>query len=275
MLLVLLGITAWMVVLTDVRAGSGSPAGTGPAELQSPPTGLVVAVDHAEPPVAVDPEVTLPPRAANGSEAASEPRGSGSGLLDGDPTAADYFGGIDPPVVAPDASERLVGRSIDVVGDSLGVSVTDELRALLPGSALHVDAEVGRPLSVALSSLRAVGRSAPDIVVIEIGTNDWGVPAGYEDQVRRALEAVEGASCVVWVNAQEFRSGLVTVNRTIDTVLGEVAAERPETAMTVARWSDLADPPELHGADGYHLSAQGQRLMADLIVATVVDTCTS
>ena len=191
-----------------------------------------------------------------------------------DPTAGDYFGGIDPPVVPPDAVERLNGRSVSMVGDSLGVSVTDELRDLLPGIGLHIDAEVGRPLWAALPPLRSAGRSGPDIVVIEIGTNDWGVPAGYDKQVRKALDSVSGARCVIWVNAQEFRPGLVTVNETIDTVLNEVAGENPGTSMAVARWSDISDPPSLHGRDGYHLSAQGQRLMADLIVASVVDTCT-
>ncbi len=273
MLLVLLGVTAWMVVLADVRAGSGTPAEPGSVEMGSPATGLVAVVNPEDPAALAEPGKVPDAGSEPVDGAIPVPVVSHGDAFGADPTAGDYFGGISPPVMPPDAAELLDGRSVDLVGDSLGVSFSDELRGSLPGVELRIDAEVGRPLSLALSPLRSVGRSDPDIVVVEIGTNDWGVPAGYEDQVRRALDSVAGASCVVWVNAQEFRPGLVTVNDTIDRVVADLAASRPSLSISVARWSDIADPPELHGSDGYHLSAQGQRLMTDLIVATVIDTC--
>ncbi|MCP4227000.1 MAG: hypothetical protein GY773_26965, partial [Actinomycetia bacterium] len=51
----------------------------------------------------------------------------------------------------------------------------------------------------------------------------------------------------------------------------EAASQRHGFA--IARWSDLAGSPELHLSDGYHLSADGQALYADLVVATAVTAC--
>ncbi|MCP3937927.1 MAG: hypothetical protein GY708_21470 [Actinomycetia bacterium] len=157
------------------------------------------------------------------------------------------------------------GHDIRIVGDSLALSAADELSESF-NVRLHVDAESGRALNGSMTALTEAGRGEPDLVVIGLGTNDWDGPTDYGDRIDKALGRVETAGCVVWVNAQEFRDGLTTVNEAIDT-----AARRHGFA--VARWSDLAGSPDLHLSDGYHLSPNGQALYADLVVATAAVNC--
>ena len=153
------------------------------------------------------------------------------------------------------------GLRIEIVGDSLAASTANELRARFDGAQLGFDTEPGRSLRGGAAALRAAGAVSPDLAVVVLGTNDWNGPEDYPEQLDDAAERLAGAACVVWADAQEFRDGLVSVNEDI-----RDAAERH--GWLVAPWSALAGPSELHTSDGYHLSAAGQELLADLIVAT-------
>ncbi len=171
-------------------------------------------------------------------------------------TAVDASG-----AAASDTAPDFTDLRIEVVGDSLAASTIDELRSRFDGAAIGADTEPGRSLRGSLSALTAAGAAAPDIAVVVLGTNDWNGPDDYPEQLDGAAVRLDGAQCVVWVDTQEFRDGLVSVNE-------DIAAAAVRHDWLVARWSALAGPSELHTSDGYHLSPAGQELLADLVVAT-------
>lgn len=192
------------------------------------------------------------------AEATVEPTGEIESVVTGaDPP--------DSPAGDGDAlGSRFDGYSIAVVGDSLTLSAADELD-LAFGVPMFIDAEAGRSLYGADQALIAAAATRPDILVVGLGTNDWTGPPDYGQEIDDALNLVD-APCTVWVNAQEFRDGLVVTNAAIDE-----ASQR--NGFTVARWSDLAGPSELHLSDGYHLTEAGQSLYADLVVETAAASC--
>ncbi len=172
----------------------------------------------------------------------------------------------DSNIVDSPALAMFVAQSVEVVGDSLAASAADELRLAFDPATVSVDAETGRPLRIAGVALRAAAATRPDVIVVALGTNDWDGPADYAEQLDQAAEYIAGPSCVVWVNVQQFRPGLASVNAEID-----AAANRH--GWVIANWSALAGPDDLHTTDGYHLSQAGQTLFADLIAATTATGC--
>jgi hypothetical protein len=58
------------------------------------------------------------------------------------------------------------------VGDSLGVGTSPYLRQQLDGTALSVDAEIGRPSGVGVDVLRSEIAPEHDAVIFDLGTND-------------------------------------------------------------------------------------------------------
>jgi len=158
----------------------------------------------------------------------------------------------------------LATRTVYLVGDSLALSASDELKAIF-GDRLTVDAETNLGL---YSAEHRIDRAAadPDIVIIALGTNDFNAPEAFNESARVSLETLEAASCVVWVDTQEFEPGLGEINSGLLDLADEFD-------LYVAGWSAWAGSSELHTADGYHLSSAGQQLFADLIAATVETNC--
>lgn len=160
--------------------------------------------------------------------------------------------------------DALDGRVVTIHGDSLTVAAERELRQALAPAAVEIDAEVGRGLLGAAPRIASAARSGlVDVVVIALGTNDWGAPDGYEELVAGTLEALSEVRCVVWVTPQDFREGHATV---IDVIRRQT--DRFERAV-VADWSVVAGPADLHADDGFHLSVLGRERFALLVAGTV------
>jgi lysophospholipase L1-like esterase len=144
-----------------------------------------------------------------------------------------------------------------------------------------VDAVVGRGLlndvagDVALDVLRDLDDrfEAPDVLVVELGTNDLTFPAGYEPLVAEVMDQ-SAAGCIVWVSTQGDWSGRSERLVELNEALRRQAAGRPW--VTIADWEPvITEFPSLHAADGLHLTPRGYRRFADLIADTVVDHCTA
>jgi hypothetical protein len=156
------------------------------------------------------------------------------------------------------------GRRIALVGDSLLYSARQEVAAALDSyGSVDVDALPNRALIGGQEALERIGRNDPDIVVIALGTNDIVPGDDYGTLVRRSVDVVAGARCVVWVDVQAFLPGLQTVNRAIHSAPVD----------GIAPWSAVAGPTELHLSDGYHLTERGQWAFAGVIADTVGWAC--
>jgi len=150
------------------------------------------------------------------------------------------------------------GRRVVAVGDSLLASVEQGLSNRLAPAEIEIDAEQSRPVEGGLSAVRDLVDDDADIVVVALGTNNVNPGFEFEGYVEELADEVAAAACVLWVDVQEFRPGLVRVNE----IIHDVAAQR---GFTVVEWSDVAGESELHAGDGYHLSPAGQAAYADLI----------
>lgn len=165
---------------------------------------------------------------------------------------------------SPDLIDRLAGRTVHAVGDSLLLSATDELRLLL-GESVTIDTESGLGLYYAGPKIRSAALD-PDIVVIALGTNDHNEPEAFISSLEDTLDQLAAASCVIWVDTLAFAPGLEAINSGILN-----SSEKGGTF--VAGWSELGGTPELHASDGYHLSFEGQDLFASLIAASIETAC--
>jgi hypothetical protein len=159
---------------------------------------------------------------------------------------------------------------VTVIGDSLALSAATQIAAALIEHEITIDAVEGRTLAQAQSgALAAIGHEStpPDVVVVALGTNDWATtPAQVTIHVAELLSILSATPCVVWIDAQEFRTGLVEVNA----VIHEAMTDRDGG---VGYWSNIAGPASLHSEDGYHLSGDGFEVFAGLIGASVDVLC--
>jgi hypothetical protein len=62
--------------------------------------------------------------------------------------------------------------SVLYVGDSLGVGTSPYLRQQFDGTALAVDAKIGRPSGVGVEVLRSAIAPEHDAVIFDLGTHD-------------------------------------------------------------------------------------------------------
>ncbi len=185
----------------------------------------------------------------------------------------------------PDAAEpdpvatAYLDRSIAVVGDSLTVDADSQIRRVLAGAELTVDAVSGRPLDrdSGIDAAPAIAKAAagrPEVLVVAIGTNDGGAGRDYVDQVADAVDDVDPSTCVVWVGPQRALPGgtdLAPVTRAI----AEVASEHPN--LHLADWGDRLDGNEAawQREDGVHLTTTGSWAFARVISDTIITRCLS
>ena len=149
-------------------------------------------------------------------------------------------------LASPDPQElseevaALVGREIVVVGDSLVVDAEPQLRTVLAGTELRIEAAPGRPLSRGLEIdgtivLDELAEAPPEIVVIALARNDIG-DDDHSEQVAAAMDAFADA-CVVWVNGAPAANDAM---RAVNDVIESGAIERPN--VYVADWAAELDP---------------------------------
>ncbi|MDY7100355.1 MAG: SGNH/GDSL hydrolase family protein [Actinomycetota bacterium] len=192
----------------------------------------------------------------------------------GDPGAGSRPAGAEPRGQQRSPRVALVGDSLL---DGAAADVRRELTA--DGWSVTVDAVVGRgllnrvPGDDALDVLRDLDdrHEAPDVLVVELGTNDLTFPAGYEPLVAEVMDH-SAAACIVWVSTQGDWVGRSERLVELNEALRRQAAGRPWVA--IADWEPvIGERPSLHAADGLHLTPRGYRRFADLIADTVDDHC--
>jgi hypothetical protein len=167
--------------------------------------------------------------------------------------------------------------TVAIVGDSLTLAATEEIRSALSSVGIEViaiDAAENRRMThgatpePGLDSITTlVSDASPEMWVVALGTNDIGAETDserYGGDVQRLLDEIPAASPVVWVDVwiRDRKSAVERANQ----VLRDVLAERPRSM--VADWFSHGDDAGVVTADGVHLTADGRRVFA----ATIVDT---
>ncbi len=167
-----------------------------------------------------------------------------------------------------------VKANIFVIGDSITVQSTREVKAALAAAGWHptVQGISGSTIAGGThggwpgAARRLVQRLFPEVVVVELGTNDTApnvccakVPASI-DAMKDALAHVPH---VLWLNVQEGRldsANAARVNRDL-----EAAAKQWSNLHIVDFSGRFAGRPEWHVGPGPHLTPAGQVAFAQLV----------
>jgi lysophospholipase L1-like esterase len=148
---------------------------------------------------------------------------------------------------------------VTAIGDSVMLAAANDLALAISG--IEVDAEVGRPVSVAIDILRA-RRSAGqlgDVVVVHIGNNSPFSQSQFEEM----MELLADVSRVVFINLKVPRGWEGSNNA----VLAEGVTRYPNAAL-VDWYAASVDQPQFF-QDGVHLRPEGAQAYAQLMAAYV------
>lgn len=148
-----------------------------------------------------------------------------------------------------DASARIL-----YVGDSLGVGTSPYLRSAIGPRSVQVDSEVGRSSTEGLSVLRATLRPMHEIVIFDIGTNDWS-PQTLAKNLSSARRLI-GSRLMLTFTIN--KPGVAPFNRAVR------AFARSDDDVALIPWHSLAAKKHLLGGDGIHASAPGYWRRAEL-----------
>jgi len=161
-----------------------------------------------------------------------------------------------------------------VVGDSILNQSVDEVRAELEqeGWAPAIVAYGGTAIEQWITHLpQLVADHDASVVVLELGTNNCAedVCPLIQDQINQALQAVEGAEQVVWLNVQtapDYPKGAEDVNAAL------AAAQQSIPNLEIVDFSEeFAGHPEWLDQQGPHLTDAGQVAFAGLIADALAD----
>lgn len=170
--------------------------------------------------------------------------------------------------------------SIAVVGDSLTLSASDEIAdalAALDIEVVAIDALESRRMVAgggdpspgvdAIEDIRTVHE--PGLWVIALGTNDVasaGSLDGFRDDMREVLRAIPADAPVIWVDLW-IAGREEAISRANLRIRAELGGRTGGAA--VVDWFSNGEVEGIITADGVHLTAAGQLLFADAIVAAV------
>lgn len=147
--------------------------------------------------------------------------------------------------------------TVTMIGDSILDGATPALESMLTDWQPSVDAVVGRSSAGGISPALALASAPPDVVVVELGTNDHDATA-FRSAADQIVTAAGGARLVMWVTAHNPDIAIAGVNREIHAVM----AGLPNGA--VADW-DAAVPLDALSSDGIHLLAGQEAVFADFL----------
>ncbi len=148
-----------------------------------------------------------------------------------------------------------------LIGDSILLGSEPAISDALSSWTLRFDAVVGRSSSEGVDPADQDLTDNPDVVVVELGTNDED-PAAFRTNLVAILDRLRNVPLVVWQTAHGPASTIPEINRAIF----EETARHPNTA--VADWDAAVDPAQL-GSDGVHPLAEGIGAVADLLAPFV------
>lgn len=144
-----------------------------------------------------------------------------------------------------------------VIGDSIADGAAPYIVESLPGWMVGIDAVVGRGTVSAISDAVAQGAARPDVVVLELGTNDAD-PRTFRRNAVAILDSLRRVPLVVW---QTVRGPLDNIPGVNVRIRGTVP-RYPNTL--IADWETFVDDGQLT-PDGVHPTPGGEDLMARLI----------
>jgi hypothetical protein len=144
-----------------------------------------------------------------------------------------------------------------VIGDSIADGAEPFITEALPTWTVDFDAIIGRATNSALAVAAAQAAARPDVVVIELGTNDAD-PAAFRANAVAILDALRHVPLVVWQTAHGPMENVPGVNIHIRGL-----AERYPNVV-VADWDTFVNDDEL-SSDGVHPAPGHEALMAQLI----------
>jgi hypothetical protein len=162
-----------------------------------------------------------------------------------------------PEAASAAAPAEAAPLRVTAVGDSVMLAAASDLSLAISG--IEVDAEVGRPVSVAIDVLRALRDAGQlgDVVVIHIGNNSPFSASEFDEM----MELTTGATRVVFVNLKVPRGWEGPNNA----VLAEGVARYPNAAL-VDWYAASVDQPQFL-LDGVHLAPEGAQAYVKLVAA--------
>jgi hypothetical protein len=235
---------------------------------EAPPPTLVVA---AEPETLDDPPSQPPPEpqsvqesiavaaAPTGEMPAQDTSGQAQPPPPPEPTPVALPSEGQPEPASTTAAAEAAPLRVTAIGDSVMLAAANDLALAISG--IEIDAEVGRPVSVAIDILRA-RRSAGqlgDVVVVHIGNNSPFSPSQFDEM----MELLADVSRVVFVNLKVPRGWEGPNNA----VLAEGVARYPNAAL-VDWYAASADHPQFL-LDGVHLGPEGAQAYVQLVAPYV------
>lgn len=144
-----------------------------------------------------------------------------------------------------------------VIGDSIADGAAPYIQQALPDWTLGFDAVIGRGTNSALTTAAEQGAARPDVVVVELGTND-GDPVAFGENAATILDALRHVPLVIW---QTAHGPLVNI-APVDQIIHDLVPRYGNTL--IADWDAFVTADEL-SSDGVHPAAGHEDLMAQLI----------
>ena len=144
-----------------------------------------------------------------------------------------------------------------VIGDSIADGAAPSIVSALPGWTLGFDAVIGRGTNTALATAAEQGVARPDVVVVELGTNDAD-PAAFRSNAVAILDDLRHVPLVVWQTAH----GPLPNIPGVDVHIRGLMPQYPNAV--IADWDAFVTDTEL-SSDGVHPAAGHEDLMAQLI----------
>jgi hypothetical protein len=151
------------------------------------------------------------------------------------------------------------GPSAFFIGDSITDGASSFITAALPGWTIGFDAVVGRPSDGGITPAETQAQivPVPDVVVVELGTND-GDPAAFRVNALRILQTLRHVPLVIW---QTTHGPMETIPR-VNAIIRSLVPRFGNTA--IADWSHYVTDDMLV-SDGVHPQTAYEDAMAALV----------
>jgi hypothetical protein len=149
------------------------------------------------------------------------------------------------------------------IGDSIALGAQPWIQEALPRWETTFDAEIGRGSAAGVGIAPIAAASLPDVVVVELGTND-AAPDQLAENAAAILASLRDVPLVIWQNTHGPEETIPAENNGViaDAVAGSSNA-------TLADWSGFVDDGVLN-PDGVHVQPAHEDEMAKLIVPYLV-----
>jgi len=144
-----------------------------------------------------------------------------------------------------------------VIGDSIADGASPFISEALAGWSIGSDTVIGRGTNSAISIAAAQGIERPDVVVVELGTNDAD-PVGFRENAVAIMASLRRVPLVIWQTAHGPQVNIPGVNVRIRGLMPQY----PNTL--IADWDAFVSDEDLI-SDGVHPAPEHEDLMARLV----------